>query len=1050
MSAFRFFVDRPIFASVLSIILVIAGAISYFNLPVAEYPAIAPPTVNVSATYPGASAETVAETVAAPLEQEINGIEGMSYMLSQSTGDGAVGITVTFAPGTDLDAANVLVQNRVARAESRLPEEVRRLGVSVEKASDDILTIINLVSSDGSRDLLYLSNYARTQIVDRLLRIDGVGQANVFAERAFSMRVWLNPERIAARNLTPSDVVTALADNNAQIASGILNQLPSTSSSAFQFSVETRGRLQNPEEFANIIVSRGEDGRIVRLSDVARVELGAQSYAVAGYRSLDASIPIAIYQSPEANALDVASAVIAEMEQLAEGFPDGMAFDIVYNPTEFISDSVDAVFTTIFQAVALVVLVILIFLHNWRVAIIPIISIPISLIGTFLVLSAFGFSINTLTLLGLMLAVGIVVDDAIVVVENAERYLRKGLPAKEAARKTMDDVSGALIAIGLVLLAVFVPVSFATGVTGIFFQQFALTIATATVISVSVSLTLSAALAGVLMRKKDDVSARGLARLATLFDAGFDHIARGYGHLTRVLIRIRLWVLLIYAGLIATTVWLFVDTPTGFIPDQDKGYFIAAIQLPPGSSLTRTQAVVEELTEVVVAHPAVEATSGFAGFDGATFTAATNGGAIFAILSPFNERVAEGHTVSSVIADLRPQVARIGAAFTILLQPPPVQGLGSAGGWELYVQDREGRGVAMLEQQLGAFLQAANQNSSVAGAFSFFNTGTPRVFADIDRARAEILGVSPDALNQTLEVYLGSSYVNDFTFLGRNFQVTAQADSPFRDDLADIARYRARSDNGTMVPIGTVADFSYTTGPNRVPRYNLYPAAEAQGGAAPGVSSGAVLATLEQIADETLSPGFEIEWTGLSFQQQQAGNTSIILFGLSVLFVFLVLAALYESWVLPLAVILIVPMCILSAMVGVNFRGMDNNILTQVGLIVLIALASKNAILIVEFARQAEAKGAETVAASVEAARLRLRPILMTSLAFIVGVVPLVVATGAGAELRQAIGTAVFAGMIGVTSFGLLFTPAFYVMARDLSRFFTARRSDRDGIGTTQ
>ena len=1032
MSPFRLFVDRPILSAVLSIILVIAGGISYLTLPVAEYPQIAPPTVTVSATYPGASAETVAETVAAPLEQEINGVEGMAYMLSQSTGDGSVGITITFEQGVDLDAANVLVQNRVARAEPRLPEEVRRLGVSVQKASDDILTIVNLVSPDNSRDLLYLSNYARTQIVDRLLRVDGVGQANIFAERAFSMRIWLNPDRIAARGLTPTEVISALSANNAQIASGILNQLPVANPGAFQFSVETRGRLTDPAEFANVIISRGEDGRVIRLSDIARVELGAQSYAVAGYRSLDPSIPIAIYQSPGSNALDVASAVIAEMEAMSETFPQGVDFDIVYNPTEFISASVEAVYETILEAIGLVVLVIIVFLQSWRASIIPILSIPISLVGTFLAMSAFGFSVNTLTLFGLVLAVGIVVDDAIVVVENVERYLREGLKPKEAARRTMDDVSGALVAIGLVLLAVFIPAAFTTGITGIFFQQFALTIATATVISVAVSLTLSAALSGILMRGPAG-EARGLARLSAAFNAGFDRFASAYAALARLLIRLRLLVLLVYIGLITLAVVVFMRTPTGFIPEQDKGYFISAVQLPPGASLTRTQETVEALTEIVLAHPAVEATSSFAGFDGATFTAATNGGAVFVILKPFEERLADGHSVASVIADLQPQVAQIDTAFTILLQPPPVQGLGSSGGWELYVQDREGRGVAALEAQLGAFLGAVNQDPSIAGAFSFFNTGTPRVFAQIDRGKAEMLGVSAQALNQTLEVYLGSAYVNDFTFLGRNFQVTAQADSVYRDDLDDVARYRARSDSGSMVPIGTVADFSYTTGPNRVPRYNLYASAEVQGNAAPGISSGEALSAIEAVADQSLADGFDIEWTGLSYQQQLAGNTSIALFALSVLFVFLVLAALYESWTLPLAVILIVPMCLLSSMLGVTYRGFDNNILTQVGLIVLVGLASKNAIIIVEFARQAEERGMTSIDAAVDAARLRLRPILMTSLAFIFGVIPLVIASGAGAELRQAIGTAVFAGMIGVTRYGLMISRVYYVLCRSLA-----------------
>ncbi|MCE8009042.1 multidrug efflux RND transporter permease subunit [Aestuariivita sp.] len=1031
MSWFHLFVDRPVLASVLSIVLVIAGIGSFLRLPVAEYPTIAPPTITVSAIYPGATAETAAQTVAAPLEEEINGVEGMVYMLSQSTGDGTVGITVTFEPGTDLDAANVLVQNRVARAEPSLPAPVRTFGVTVQKSNDDILTIINLISPDASRDLLYLSNYARTQIIDRLLRVDGVGQVNLFAERAYSMRIWLNPERLAARNLTAGEVVANLALNNTQVASGTLGGLPNGEPGAQQFGVETQGRLTTPEAFGRVVVSRSEGGRVTRITDVARVELGAETYAISGYLSDAPSIPIAIYASPDANALAVAEAVAAEIDTMSATFPAGVQHRIAYNPTEFISASVAAVYQTIIEAGVLVVLTILVFLQTWRAAIIPVLSIPVSLIGTFLFLAALGFSINTLTLFGLVLAIGIVVDDAIVVVENVQRYLRDGLSPREAARRTMDDVSGALIAIGLVLGAVFIPVAFVTGVTGIFFQQFALTVVSATTISVAVSLTLSAALSGSLMRPPAE-SGFGAA-LSNGFNAGFDRVANAYAALTRRLIRFSPVVFLVYAGLIGFAVLLFLRTPTGFIPDQDKGYFIAAVSLPPGATLPRTEAVVEDLKEVLLAHPAIAETVGFAGFNGATFTPATNGGAVFAILEPFEDRLANDHSVANIIAALWPQVGAIEEALVFLLQPPAVQGLGSAGGFELYLQDRQGRGVAAMEQQLSTLAAAANADPALEGVFSFFNTVSPRVFADIDRDKAEILGVGPGALNEALEINLGSAYVNDFTFIGRNYRVTAQADAPYRDELRDIASYRVRSDSGALVPLGSISEFRYTTGPDRLPRYNLYPSAELQGNAAPGVSSGQALTAMEAVAERTLADGFDIEWTGLAFQQQQAGAAGYILFGLSVLLVFLTLAALYESWILPFAVILIVPMCLLSAMIGVSLRGFDNNILTQVGLVVLLGLAAKNAILIVEFARKAEAAGATRIEAAVEAARLRLRPILMTSLAFIFGVIPLVIASGAGAELRQAIGTAVFGGMIGVTAFGLLFTPVFYVACRALA-----------------
>ncbi|WP_299029729.1 efflux RND transporter permease subunit [uncultured Sulfitobacter sp.] len=727
MSPFRMFVDRPILATVLSFVILIVGGVSYFTLPVSEYPEIAPPTISVTASYPGASAETVAETVASPIEQEINGVEGMIYMLSQSTGDGSVSITVTFEPGTDLDAANVLVQNRVARAEPRLPEPVRRLGVSTAKSSPSILMIVSVLSENGSRDQLYLSNYARTQIVDRIARIDGVGEARLFAERAYSMRVWFNPDRMAARGLTPEDVIGSLSVNNAQVASGTLNALPATRQQAYQFGVETTGRLTAPESFGDIVINRTEDGRLTRVRDVARVELGAENYGIFGYQGLDTSIPLAIFQRPGTNALAISEAIKAEMATLSEEFPEGVNYNIVYNPTEFISTSIDKVYTTLFEAVALVILVVLVFLHAPRIAIIPVLAIPVSLIGTFAVMSAFGFSINTLTLFSLVLVIGIVVDDAIIVVENAQRLVDEGKSPKEAARLTMDEVGGAVIATGLVLAAVFIPAAFVEGVTGAFYRQFAITIATATMLSVLVSLTLSPALVGILMKpKSDDTKEKGLiARAGAAFDRGFDKLSQIYASFIRFTIRLTPLVMVVYGGLIGLAGYTLTTTPAGFIPDQDKGYFIAALQLPPGSSLTRTRAAMETVTERILEHPAVLNTSGFAGFDGSTFTASSNGGAIFATLKPFEQRLVDGNDVATVIGDLQGVLNGISEAGVFVLQPPPVEGLGNSGGWKLYVQAREGQSLKETEEQTQALAAALNQEPLVRGAFTLFKGRLP-------------------------------------------------------------------------------------------------------------------------------------------------------------------------------------------------------------------------------------------------------------------------------------------------------------------------------------
>lgn len=1035
----HFFVDHPIFATVISVLITLLGAISYFSLPVAQYPEVAPPTIQVTATYPGASAETIADTVATPIEQEINGIENMLYMRSESTGDGRLTLTVTFKLGTDLDFSQVLVQNRVSIAEARLPEPVRRLGVTVQKSSPDLMMVIHLLSPDNSRDQLYISNYGRTQIVDRLARINGVGEARIFAERAYSMRIWLDPERAASFNITPGEVVDALRQNNVQVASGIINQLPVPNPGAFEINVETQGRLIAPDAFGNIVVKRGEGTSTVRVKDIARVELGSQDYSTIGYLDESTALPILIFQRPGSNALETADELQRTMNELAEDFPSGLKHTIVYNPTEFIEESVDAVYMTLIEAVILVVLVVVVFLQNLRAAFVPIIAIPISLVGTFLVMAALGYSINNLTLFGLVLAIGVVVDDAIVVVENVERYIAQGMSASEAAHKTMDEVGSALVAMSLVLVAVFVPTAFIEGISGQFYRQFAVTIATATMFSLIVSLTLSPALCALFLNKSDKPRKENpvvssimwpFRKFSDGFNWAFSRMGNAYAGYTRRAVRMTLIVMIVYAGLIGLTVQQFRDAPTGFIPDQDQGYLITVIQLPAGSSLARTDAVVKRAVNQILEHPEVEHAVGFAGFDGATFTNAPNTGAIFFTMKDFSDRAARGATAQKILGEVQGSLFQIQEAFIFIVAPPPVRGIGNSGGWKLYVQDRRGRGIGALEAATNDLIQAANQDPSLTRVFTLFNSATPKIYADIDRTRAEILDVPADRVLEALEVFIGSVYINDFNFLGRTYRVTAQADGPYRDDPGDIAKLRARSTTGAMVPLGSVATFRDITGPHRVPRYNLYPATEVIGATAPGVSTGDAIETVEALAEQVLPDGFDIEWTELALQEKLAGDTALIAFGLAVVFVFLLLAAMYESWLLPLAVILIVPMCLLAALVGIGLRGIESNILVQIGFVVLIALAAKNAILIVEFAKQAEEEGMSRIDAAVEAARVRLRPILMTALAFILGVLPLAIATGAGAEMRRALGTAVFSGMLGVTIFGLLFTPVFYVVCR--------------------
>ncbi len=1041
----HFFIDRPIFASVISIVFIILGAVSYLRLPVAQYPEIAPPTVNVTGQYPGASADVVAATVVAPLEQQINGVERMLYVTSNSTGDGQFSISVTFELGTDLDVAQVQVQNRVATAQPRLPADVRNIGVTVAKASPDLMMVVHLYSPDKSRDTLFISNYANVQVTDVLSRIEGVGSITVFGSRDYAMRVWLDPDRLQSLDLTASDVVSGLQGQNLQVASGVLNQPPVPSPGAFQLSVRTLGRLKEPEQFGEIVVKQTQTG-VVRLKDVARVELAAQDYSRNSYLDRDPAIGLGIFQRPGSNALATAGIIKTQMDELAKSFPDGLKYTIIYNPTEFIQQSVDAVLKTIAEAVVLVVLVVIVFLQTWRAAVIPILAIPISLIGTFFFMAMFGFSLNNLSLFGLVLAIGIVVDDAIVVVENVERNIATGLSPREAARQTMDEVGSALIAISLVLCAVFIPSAFITGISGQFYRQFALTITGATIISLIVSLTLSPAMCALLLKPHDKSHApplwlRPITAFFAAFNWSFTKLSDGYGWLSRRIVRFAVLMLAVYAGILAFGLNEFRKTPIGFIPQLDVGYLIVATQLPGGAALARTDAVNRRVADIALTVPGIAHAVNIVGFSGATFTSAPNSGALFLVLDAFEERAKDPkQSADAIQSALIAKLAVVEEAMVVVVRPPPVRGIGTAGGFRMMLEDRGGVGFDEMQKAVYAMMGRAAQTQGVQRVFSLYETSTPQIYLDIDRTRAELLGVRVPDVFSALQTFLGSTYVNDFNLLGRTFRVTAQADARFRMEPQDVLKIRVRNRSGETVPLGSFTTISTIAGPYRVPRYNLYPAAELDGAPAPGFSQGQAIQIMEKLAAETLPPGVGYEWTTLAFQQLRAGNTAIFVFALAVVFVFLVLAAQYESLTLPIAVILIVPMCLIASIVGVVLRGQDNNILTQVGFVVLIGLAAKNAILIVEFAKQLEDEGRDRFAAAVEAARLRLRPILMTSLAFIFGVVPLVWATGAGAELRQALGTAVFSGMIGVTLFGLLFTPIFYVVSRRFALAGAARK----------
>jgi hydrophobe/amphiphile efflux-1 (HAE1) family protein len=1035
------FIDRPILATVLSVFLTLIGLGALAILPIAQYPEIVPPTVQITTSYPGASAETVANTVATPIEQEVNGVENMLYMSSQSTGDGKLTITVTFRIGTDLNVAQMLTQNRVEDALPRLPDDVQRLGVDVRKSTPDILLAVHLMSPDQSRSELYLSNYATLHVKDTLARLPGVGDVQLFGGRDYAMRIWLDPDKIAARNLDASEVLAAIQAQNVQVSAGILNQPPIATHEAFQLNVQTLGRLSTPAQFANILIKSDSAGRVTRLRDIGRVQIGAADYGSAAYMDRVDGLPLLIFSQPGANSLQVAHEVLTTMQGLAQSFPAGVGYRVIYNPTIFVAKSVNEVIKTIFIAIVLVVCVVIVFLQTWRASLIPVIAIPVSLIGTFVILEAVGISLNNLSLFGLVLAVGIVVDDAIVVVENVERNLRLGMTPKEAAHRTMDEVGGALIAIAIALCAVFVPTAFLSGISGQFFRQFAVTISASTVISCLVSLTLSPALCAVLFKphqvydKWDHALAVRLVRGGfALFNRGFERLSDGYGILTSRLVRMLGLVLAVYLGLIALAGFQFGRAPTGFIPEQDQGYLITVLQLPAGATLDRTEAVVKQATDIILKTRGIEHAAPFAGLDATTFTVASNAGTIFSGLPSLYNHAIPGVTATTVLADLRRRLSVIQGAFVLTIPPPPVPGLGSAGGFKMMLQDRAGLGPDALAKAAQALVAAANADPDFSGVFTLFSTRTPSVYLDIDREKAEMVGLTPTEVFNTLQIYLGSQYVNDFNYLGRTYEVIAQADGRFRSNVDDISRLEVRNAAGQMVPISTVARFQEVTGPYRVPRYDLFPAAEIMGTAAPGVATGTALARMETLAHQVLPQGIGFEWTDLAFQQTQKGTPTLLVFAAAALFVFLVLAAQYESWKLPLAVVLIVPMCLLASVSGLLLRGMPIDILAQIGFVVLVGLAAKNAILIVEFARQAEAEGATPANAAVHAARTRLRPILMTSFAFILGVAPLVVATGAGAELRQSLGTAVFFGMLGVTGFGLLFTPAFYTIVRMIGR----------------
>jgi hydrophobe/amphiphile efflux-1 (HAE1) family protein len=1044
----HFFVERPIFATVIAIVITLLGAFAYPLLPVSQFPQIAPPSINVTVSYPGASAEVISETVLAPLEQQINGVENMVYMTSTAVVAGQSSISVFFEQGTNLDTAQVLVQNRVAVAEPRLPEQVRNLGVSVSKQAPGFLTLLTMSTSAPDIDIDYLGNWANTTVRDRLLRIDGVGDVLVFGGGDYAMRVWIDPDKAAARNLTATEIVAALRGQNVQVAAGAIGQAPVQSgAAAFQLPIQVQGRLSSTEEFENIIL-KSDNGALTRLRDVARVEISRQNYTVNAFSGDLPTVGMAIIPQPGTNELAATNAVLAEMEAMRSIFPPGVDYSVPWNPSSFVAASIEAVQDTLVEALILVVIVVVVFLQTWRAAIIPIAIIPVALVGTMAVLLVMGYSLTSLTMFALVLSVGIVVDDAIVVVENVERNMRAGMTPREASHRTMDEVAGALIAISLVLLSVFIPTAFVSGIPGLFYRQFAVAISATAVISLLMSLTLTPAMTALLLHahhgehdeKSGPALLRPLKKLGNGFNRFFDKLERGYGRLTSGTVRRVAAMLILYAGLLVITGWRFTATPNGFIPEMDQGALIGVVTLPPGATGDRTDAVMQEAMRIAQDMPGIAEVVAFSGYNAASSSQESNSGALFMRLTDPIERADQGMTAVALSRQLMGALSVIQDAQIFVIPPPAVQGMGNGGGWRMMIQDQGGSDYRALEDAANAIVAAASQRPEVAGVFNQFNTGAPRLFGELDREKALLLGVNPVDVFNTMNIYMGSLYVNDLNLFGRTYQVIAQADQHYRTDRTDVLNLQVRNNQGDMLPLATVVDLKEDSGPTRVLRHNLFPTADVLGQAAPGYSSLQALSAMEEVARATLPQGMTFEWTEIAYQEKLAGDTGMMVFALAVVFVFLVLAAQYEAFTLPLSVILIVPMCLLAAIIGVNIRGMDNNILTQVGLVVLIALAAKNAILIVEFARQYEEQdGLDRWEAAVKAARTRLRPILMTSFAFILGVLPLAIAQGPGFEMRQSLGTAVFFGMIGVTFFGLIFTPVFYVLCR---RF--AKDSPRD------
>lgn len=1048
----RFFIDRPIFAAVLSIVVTLAGAIALVSLPVAQYPDIAPPTIVVTASYPGANAQVVRDTVAAPIEQQVNGVENMLYMSSQSTNDGLYNLTITFKLGTNLNMAQVLVQNRVALATPIIPALVQRQGISVKKKSPSTMMIVNLVSDKDPKtgafrfDNLYLSNYATIQIKDELARLPGVGDVAFMGQRDYSMRIWLDPDRMASRDLSSDDVVKAIEEQNVQVAAGMIGQEPAPPNQMFQLTLSTPGRLVEPDEFADIILKvRPADAKqqgigITRLRDVARIELGAQQYDQSCTLNGDPAVALSIYQLPGANAIQTAKAVNAKMAELGGRFPDGLSYQIVYDTTPFIHQSIEEVFKTLRDAIILVALVVLVFLQNWRATIIPLIAVPVAIVGTFAVMAAMGFSLNNLSLFGLVLAIGIVVDDAIVVVENVERWLQQGLAPREAARRAMDEVTGPVIAVALVLSAVFVPCAFITGITGVFFRQFAVTIAVSTVISAVNSLTLSPALAALLLKphgsRRDPLAwllDRTMGWFFRLFNLGLRVGTDLYARSVGMLLRVSLIVLLLYGGLLWLTYDSFQRAPAGFVPEQDKGYLLVNVQMPDATSVQRTRGVMAQIERIALDQPGVKQTVGIAGQSLLLGTNASNLGSLYVMLDDFAQRKADSLAGSEIARTLRQELRRrVRDAAVTVFNAPPIDGLGNAGGFKLMIEDRGNLGTSALQKVSDEIVGMGNANPSLQGLFGAARSDTPWLYLDIDRTKSMTVGIPLSSVFNTLQAYLGSYYVNNFNEFGRTWQVNVMADGSFRNEVEDLRHLEVRNNRGKIVPLSTVMAARDSSGPMTLMRYNMYAATAVSGNLAPGTSSGQALAMMDDIAARKVPAAMGTEWTELAYMERAAGSTAIYVFALAVVFVFLVLAAQYESWSMPLAVILVVPMCLLCSIAGVAMAHLDVNIFTQIGLVVLVGLASKNAILIVEFARQQEREGMPCRQAAVEASRLRLRPILMTSFAFILGVVPLVLAEGAGAEMRRTLGVAVFSGMLGVTLFGIFLTPVFYFVLRFL------------------